>query len=230
MTKKLFAELIGTFALVLFGCGAVVLGGFDHVGQLGIALAFGLAIVAMAYGIGPISGCHINPAVSFGMWVAQRMSARDLLGYVIAQCAGAIAGAAVLYLIATGKAGWSVEADGLGQNGYGALSPGQYALLACFVFEVVATFLFVLVILGVTQPGQPTELAGLAIGGTLAVIHIVGIQVTGVSVNPARSLGPAVFAGADALAQLWLFIVAPLIGGAVAGLAFRTKLLTAEAR
>jgi aquaporin Z len=228
MTKKLAAEFIGTFALVLFGCGAVVLAG-AQVGQLGIALAFGLALAAMAYGIGPISGCHINPAVSFAMWIAQRMSSNELIGYVIAQCLGAIVGAGALYLIATGQAGWSINANGLAQNGFGALSPGGYALLSCLVFEVIATFLFALVVLGVTQPGQPAQLAGLAIGGTLAVIHIVGIQVTGVSVNPARSLGPALLAGGGAVAQLWLFIVAPLIGAALAGLAFRSKFLTADA-
>ncbi|MGE0594931.1 MAG: aquaporin Z [Hyphomonadaceae bacterium] len=229
MTKKLVAEFIGTFTLVLFGCGAAVLAGFNIVGQLGIALAFGLAIVAMAYGIGPVSGCHVNPAVSFGVWVSDRMSTQDLIGYVVAQCAGAIVGAGVLYVIATGSPDYTLATGGLGQNGYGPSgSPGQYALIACFVFEVVATFLFVVTILGVTQDGAPAHLAGLAIGLTLAVIHIVGIQVTGVSVNPARSLGPAVWVWGEALAQLWLFIVAPLIGAGLAGLAFRAKLLSAE--
>ena len=228
MTKKYAAEFIGTFTLVLFGCGAAVLAGFGIVGQDGIAWAFGLAIVAMAYGIGQVSGCHVNPAVSFGAWIAGRLSTQDLIGYAIAQCAGAIVGAGVLYLIATGSPDYSL-AQGLGQNGYGTTgSPGQYALLACFVFEVVATFIFLVTILGVTQPGAPKELAGLAIGLTLVVIHIVGIQVTGVSVNPARSLGPAVWVMGDAIGQLWLFIVAPLIGAGLAGLAFRTKLLSEE--
>jgi len=229
MTKKLAAEFIGTFTLVLFGCGSAVLAG-EHVGQLGIALAFGLSIVAMAYAIGPISGCHINPAVSLSMFVAKRMSVNELTGYVIAQCLGAIVGAAMLYLIASGAdgGGFNINDDGLGQNGYGAHSPGIYSLMSCLVFEIVATFLFVLVILGVTQSGQPVELAGLVIGGALAVIHIVGIQVTGVSVNPARSIGPALIAGGPAFNQLWLFIVAPLIGGALGGLAHRSRFLTAD--
>lgn len=229
MTRKYVAEFIGTFTLVLFGCGAAVLAGFGIVGQAGIAWAFGLAIVSMAYGIGAISGCHVNPAVSFGAFVAGRMSAQDLAGYVVAQCAGAIVGAGVLYVIASGSPDYSL-ANGLGQNGYGTTgSPGQYALVACFLFEVVATFIFLVTILGVTQTNAPSQLAGLAIGLTLVVIHIVGIQVTGVSVNPARSLGPAVWVMGDAIAQLWLFIVAPLIGAGLAGLAFRTKLLSEEA-
>jgi len=227
MTKKFAAEFVGTFTLVLFGCGAAVLAGFGIVGQEGIALAFGLAIVAMAYGIGPVSGCHVNPAVSLGAWVAGRMPLTEMLIYWLAQCAGAIVGAGVLYLIATGKAGYSI-ADGLGQNGYGVHSPGDYTLLSCAVFEVVATFLFVVVILGVTQKGAPSQLAGLAIGLTLTAIHIVGIQVTGVSVNPARSLGPAMWVLGDAIGQLWLFIVAPLVGAGLAGWAFRSKLLSAE--
>lgn len=226
MTKKLAAEFIGTFTLVLFGCGAAVLAGFDLVGQLGISFAFGLAIVAMAYGIGPVSGCHVNPAVSFGFWVAGRMSLRDLGGYAVAQCLGAIAGAGVLYLIASGEPSFFIT-DGLGQNGYGEASPGGYSLTAGFVFEVVATFLFLVVILGATQPTASLAFAGISIGLTLTAIHIVGIQVTGVSVNPARSLGPAVFVQGEALTQLWLFIVAPLIGAGLAGAAFRSKLLSA---
>jgi aquaporin Z len=162
------------------------------------------------------------------MWVAGRMSARDLLGYVIAQCLGAIVAAGVLYLIASGKPGWDIHVSGLGQDGYGAHSPGSFSMQAGLLFEVVATFLFVLVVLGSTEPGAAAPLAGLAIGGTLAGIHIVGIQVTGVSVNPARSLGPALFVGGDAMAQLWLFIIAPLIGGALAGLAFRSGLFGVE--
>jgi aquaporin Z len=227
MIKKLAAEFIGTATLVLFGCGAAVLAGFGIVGQLGIAFAFGLAIVAMAYGIGPVSGCHVNPAVSFGAWVAGRISLNDLVGYVIAQCAGAIVGAGILLVIATGSPAYSI-ADGLGQNGWGLNYLGEYSLIAALVFEIVATFLFLVTILGVTQPGAPSQFAGLAIGLTLVVIHIVGIQVTGVSVNPARSLGPAVWVGGQALEQLWLFIVAPLIGAGLAGLAFRAKLLSAE--
>lgn len=226
--NKLAAELVGTFALVLFGCGSAVLAGNELVGQLGIAFAFGLALVAMAYGIGPVSGCHINPAVSFGAFVAGRMSAREMALYVLAQCAGAILGAGVLYMLANGSPNFDIGLDGLGQNGYGEASPGGYAMGAGFLFEVVATFLFLVTILGVTQKGAPVELAGLAIGLTLCVIHIVGIQVTGVSVNPARSLGPALFVGGEALSQLWLFIFAPLVGAGLAGWAFRSKLLSAE--
>jgi aquaporin Z len=228
--KKAIAEFIGTFTLVLLGCGSAVIAGpavgATTVGVLGISLAFGLAIVAMAYGIGPVSGCHVNPAVSFGAFIAGRMSVGDLFTYVIAQCIGAIAGAAVLWLIMSGKAsGWN---GGLGANGWGPGYLGEYNLLSAAVFEIVATFLFLVTILGVTQKGAPAQLAGLAIGLTLAVIHIVGINVTGVSVNPARSLGPALLVGGKALGQLWLFIVAPLVGAAAAGLLFRAKVLSAE--
>ena len=226
MTKKLAAEFIGTFALVLFGCGAAVLAG-QQVGQLGISFAFGLAIVAMAYGIGPVSGCHVNPAVSFGAYVAGRMNFNEFIGYAIAQCLGAIVGAGALYLIATGNPAFDINATGLGQNGYGEHSPGGYSLMAGFVFEVLATFLFLVVILGSTGAGSPTQFAGLAIGLTLVVIHIIGIQVTGVSVNPARSLGPALLAAGPAVSQLWLFFAAPLIGAGLAGMAFRTKFLSA---
>lgn len=219
--KKFIAELIGTATLVLFGCGTAVLAG-AAVGHAGIAAAFGLAIVAMAYGIGPISGCHINPAVSFGAFVSGRMSAGEMVTYWIAQFMGAALGAGVLYMIATGKADYSLAENGLGQNGWGADYLGEYSMQAALVFEVVATFLFVTVILGATQPKAPAAMAGLAIGLTLWVIHLVGIQVTGVSVNPARSFGPALFTGMD---QLWLFLVAPLVGAALAGLMFRSGLL-----
>jgi aquaporin Z len=226
--KKLIAEFIGTATLVLFGCGSAVLAGAGNVGQLGISFAFGLAIVASAYGIGAVSGAHLNPAVSFGAFVAGRMTMSDLIQYVVAQIAGAIAGAFILYLIASGKAGYDVGVNGLGQNGWGAGYLGEYSMTAAFIFEVVATFLFLVTILGVTGKGGHGAIAGLAIGLTLAVIHIVGIQVTGVSVNPARSIGPAVFVGGNAIAQLWLFIVAPLIGAALAGLMFRTRMLEAD--
>lgn len=227
MIKKFAAEFIGTFTLVLFGCGAAVLAGFNVIGQEGIAWAFGLSIVAMAYGIGPVSGCHINPAVSFGVWVAGRMPTIDMLLYWVAQCAGAIVGAGVLLVIASGNPDYAISVNGLGQNGYGLHgSPGDYALVACAVFEVVATFLFLVTILGVTGRNAPSQLAGLAIGLTLVVIHIVGIQVTGVSVNPARSLGPAVWVLGDALSQLWLFLAAPMAGAALAGCLFRVKLLS----
>ncbi|MBZ0229006.1 MAG: aquaporin [Bauldia sp.] len=228
--NKMIAEFIGTFTLVLFGCGAAVIAGpavgATTVGVLGIAFAFGLAIVAMAYGIGSVSGCHVNPAVSFGVLLAGRMSVGDFIQYVIAQCLGAIAGTAVLWLIMSGKAsGWD---GGLGANGWGPGYLGEYNLLSALVFEVVATFLFLVAILGVTRKGTPVHiagLAGLAIGLTLAVIHIVGITVTGVSVTPARSLGPALFVGGNALAQLWLFIVAPLVGAGAAGLLYKSGAL-----
>jgi aquaporin Z len=219
--NKPIAEFIGTFTLVFMGCGAAVIAGMASgptgIDVLGIAFAFGLAIVAMAYGIGPVSGCHVNPAVSFGVFVAGRMSMSDLVAYVIAQVLGAIAGAAALYLILSGKAsGWT---GGLGQNGWGAGYLGEYNVLSAFVFEAVATFIFLVCILGVTHESAPPHisgLAGLAIGLTLVGIHIVGINVTGVSVNPARSIGPALIgigSNPAAFAKLWLFIIAPLLGG-----------------
>lgn len=221
MVKSFSAELFGTMVLVLFGCGAAVLGPapFD---QLAVALAFGFAIVAMAYGIGPISGCHVNPAVSLGVFLAGRMSGKEMLVYWVAQFFGALLGAFLLSLIAkTGMAS-------LGQNGWGVGIQGGYSLHAALIFEIVATAIFVVVILGVTGPKGEAPFAGIAIGITLAVIHIVGIQVTGVSVNPARSFGPAVLVGGQALGQLWLFIVAPLIGAAIAGLLFRLRVLDPE--
>lgn len=231
--KKLVAEFIGTFTLVLFGCGAAVIAGMGSgatsIDVLGIAMAFGLAIVAMVYGIGPVSGCHVNPAVSFGVMVAGRMSVGDFIGYAIAQILGALAGAAILYLILSGKAsGWT---EGLGQNGWGTGYLGEYNMVSALIFEAVATFIFLVCILGVTQEGAPTHMAGIAIGLTLVVIHIVGINVTGVSVNPARSIGPAIVGmstNANAVSQLWLFIVAPLVGAGVAGLMFKTGLLAAK--
>ena len=225
--KVFVAELIGTFTLVLLGCGSAVLAG-GEVGQLGIAFAFGLAIVAMAYGIGPISGCHVNPAVSFGAFVAGRMPLNTMIRYWIAQFIGAALGAGVLYLIASGKAGYDLAGNGLGQNGWGPNYLGGYSLTAALIFEVVATFLFLVVILGSTQKSAPGMLAGLAIGLTLTVIHIVGIQVTGVSVNPARSFGPAIFVGGQAISQLWLFLIAPLVGAAIAGYLFKQKVLETE--
>jgi aquaporin Z len=219
---KFLAEFIGTLILVLFGCGAVVLGGYN-VGQLGIALSFGFAIVALAYGLGPISGGHVNPAVSLAVWIAGRMSAREMLWYWLAQFAGAAAGAALLAAIA--GSGSRVEG---GANGWGPDYLGGYTLAQAAVFEVVMTCLFVIVILGSTSPGASPGMAGLAIGLTLAAIHIVGIQVTGVSVNPARSFGPAVVAGGTALEQLWLFLVAPAAGAIVGGLLFRARLVHGE--
>lgn len=228
MIKKQLAEFIGTFTLVLLGCGAAVIAGAD-IGLTGISFAFGLALIGMAYGIGAVSGCHINPAVSLGAVAAGRMTMPEAIQYIIAQVAGAIAGAAVLFLIASGKADYSVADNGLGQNGWGAGYLGEYNIAAAFVFEVVATFLFMVVILGATGAGAPAGMAGLAIGLALVVIHLVGINVTGVSVNPARSIGPALFAGSTALAQLWLFIVAPIIGAVGAGILFRTGMLDGDA-
>ena len=222
MVKRFSAELVGTMVLVLFGCGAAVLGPapFD---QLAVSLAFGFAIVAMAYGIGPVSGCHVNPAVSLAVFVAGRMSAKDMLIYWVAQFIGALIGAFLLSLIAkTGMAN-------LGQNGWGPGYLGEYGMHAALIFEVVMTAIFVVVILGVTGDKAHGPFAGVAIGITLAVIHIVGIQVTGVSVNPARSFGPAVLAGGAALSQLWLFIVAPAVGAVLGALLFRLKVLDPDA-
>ncbi len=215
--KAFTAEFVGTLTLVLFGCGAAVLGG-SNVGQLGIALAFGFAIIAMAYGIGPISGCHVNPAVSLAVFLSGSMSLRDMLLYWAAQFSGALAGAAILLAIAG-------PANGLGQNGWGPGYLGAFSLPAAAIFEVVATAIFVIVILGSTQAKTNTGFAGLAIGITLALIHIVGIQITGVSVNPARSFGPAVLVQGQALSQLWLFFAAPFLGAVIGALPYRFKLL-----
>ena len=225
--KKPLAEFIGTFTLVLFGCGAAVIAGGD-IGLTGISFAFGLALIAMAYGIGPVSGCHINPAVSLGMVAAGRMETTEAVSYIIAQVLGAVAAAVVLLLIATGKADYDVATNGLGQNGWGPGYLGEYALPAAFLFELVATFLFMVVILGATGAGAPAPVAGLAIGLALVVIHLVGINVTGVSVNPARSIGPALFAGSTAITQLWLFILAPTLGAVLAGLLFGSGLLDGD--
>jgi len=223
--KKYLAEFIGTFTLVLFGCGTAVVAG-GKVGFLGIAFAFGFALIAMAYGIGPISGCHINPAVSLGVFTAGRMNARDLAGYIIGQCTGAIAAALVLSVIVTGAiAGYDISTQGLGQNGWGMGYLGGYNLVSAVTFEFVATLLFIIVILGSTQEKAPAQFAGLAIGITLVVIHIFGINITGVSVNPARSLGPALLVGGKAISQLWLFLVVPSIAGIAAGVLFKLKLL-----
>lgn len=214
--QKMIAEGLGTFFLVFFGVGSAVLMG-EHIGMHGIAVAFGLSIVAGAYGLGAISGAHLNPAVSLGVLVAGRMTAAEFVQYVVAQVIGAIIAAGVIYIIASGKADYAIATNGLGQNGYGPGYNGGYGLGAALVYEVVATFVFVTVILGVTGAGAPAGFAGLAIGLTLTAVHLVGINVTGTSVNPARSIGPAVFVGGQAIGQLWLFIVAPLIGGALAG-------------
>ncbi len=228
MNKKYVSEFIGTMTLVLFGCGTAVIAG-DNVGFLGISFAFGFALIAMAYGIGPVSGCHINPAVSLGAYVAGRLDQKDLKGYIISQFLGGFVGALILRLIVAGKLeGYDVAVNGLGQNGWGPGYLGEYGVWTAFLFELVATFLFVIVILGSTQNGAPTQLAGLAIGITLVVIHIVGIPITGVSVNPARSFGPALFAGGKALPQLLLFLIVPSVGGWLAGHVFHKKYVGIE--
>ena len=225
--KKYLAELVGTFILVLFGVGTAVVAG-SRVGILGIAFAFGLAQVAAIYGIGPVSGGHVNPAVSLGVWVAGRMSFKDMVGYWVGQFAGAILAAWVLLVIAVGSGAYNLATNGLGQDGWGLGYQGGYNIQSAILFEFVATLIFVIVVLGATQKSAPAGFAGLAIGITLLAIHIFGISITGVSVNPARSLGPALFVGGTAIKQLWLFLVFPSVGGIVAGLLFRTKLLAAE--
>ncbi len=226
--KKYFAEFVGTFVLVLFGVGTAVVAG-PKVGIVGIALAFGLAQAAAIYGIGPISGGHVNPAVSFGVWTAGRMSVNDMIGYWVGQFAGAIVAAWVIWVIVHGIAGgYNVAVSGLGQDGWGPGYQGGFNVTSAIVFEFVATLIFVIVVLGSTQKKAPAGFAGLAIGIALMMVHIFGIYITGVSVNPARSLGPAIFVGGKAMAQLWLFLVVPSVGGIAAGLLFRTKLLEAS--
>jgi aquaporin Z len=224
--KKYVAEFFGTFVLVFVGVGSIVAGGFGGalpLGQVGIGLAFGLAVTAMAYTVGPVSGAHLNPAVTLGVWLAGRMEAKDILPYIIAQVAGAIVGAAFIYLAATGRMqGYDIAASGLGQNSWDPVE--GFGVTSVFLIEVVATFVFVAVILGVTHPKQETALAGLVIGLTLAILHFAFIPVSGNSLNPARSVGPALFVGGDALAQVWLYVVAPSIGGALAGIAARMNL------
>ena len=218
--KKYWAELIGTFALVLIGCGSAVIAG-KYIGFLGISFAFGLTVLAMVYSIGNISGCHINPAISLAMLVAGRLGWKDTIFYVIFQCIGAVLAALLLWLIASGMPDYSLAVNGLGQNGYGALSPGKFDLASCFVAEIVLTALFLFVIFGSISKNAPVGFAGLAIGLSLVLIHLVGIPITGTSVNPARSLGPALVVGGAALSQLWLFWVAPIIGGILAAVIWR---------
>jgi len=222
LSKKLTAEFIGTFWLVFGGCGAAVLdAAFPQlgIGFLGVAFAFGLTVLTMVYAIGPISGCHLNPAISVGLVCGKRFPARELIPYIIAQVLGAILASGVLYVIASGKDGFSLS-NGFASNGYGLHSPGGYSLLACFVAEAVLTFMFVLIIHGATDQRAPAGFAGIAIGLTLTLIHLISIPVTNTSVNPARSTGPAIFVGGWAIQQLWLFWVAPIVGGAIAGLVY----------
>src|SRR5512134_1253427 len=219
LAQRSTAEFIGTFWLVLGGCGSAVLSAaFPNVGigLLGVALAFGLTVLTMAYAIGHVSGCHLNPAVTVGLTVGRRFPAGDVVPYVAAQVLGAIAGAGVLYLIASGKEGFSL-AGGFAANGYGVHSPGGYSLFAALVAAVVLTFFFLMIILGSTDARAPAGFAPIAIGLCLTLIHLISIPVTNTSVNPARSTGPAVFVGGWALAQLWLFWVAPILGAAIAG-------------
>ena len=220
-TKKYVAELLGTMVLVLMGCGSVVIAGNYLGGTLGIAFAFGLAVLVMVYAIGPISGCHINPAISIAMLVAGKISVKDTAFYVVFQCIGAIIGAGILYSIAIGTRTFNLGINGLGQNGYGTASLGGYSLASALITEIVLTFIFLIVIFGSTSERAPKGFAGLAIGLTLTLIHIVAIPIDGTSVNPARSLGPALFAGTTALSQLWLFIVAPIIGGILAAVVWK---------
>ncbi len=220
--KKLLAEFIGTLWLVLGGAGSAVLAAAYPelgIGFVGVALAFGLTVVTMAYAIGHISGCHLNPAVSIGLWMGGRFDKKDLLPYILAQVLGGIAGAGILYVIATGKAGF--EIGGFASNGYGEHSPGGYSMLAALVTEIVMTFMFLMIILGATHSKAPKGFAGLAIGLGLTLIHLISIPVTNTSVNPARSTSQAIFAGGWAIDQLWLFWVAPIVGAILAGLVYK---------
>lgn len=238
IAKRCAAEFIGTFWLVLGGCGSAVLAAAFTaesasigegtsfplgIGLVGVSLAFGLTVLTMAYALGHISGCHLNPAVSFGLWAGKRFPGSELLPYIISQVLGAIVGAAIVYLIASGKAGFTLTGSNpLATNGFGAHSPSGYSLFACLITEVVMTFMFLMVILGVTDRRAPHGFAPLAIGLALTLIHLISIPVTNTSVNPARSTGPALFAGAELVSQLWLFWVAPILGAVLAG-AFYSK-------
>jgi len=222
MANRLGAEFIGTFWLVFGGCGSAVLAAaFPKVGigLVGVSFAFGLTVLTMAYAVGHISGCHLNPAVSFGLWAGGRFKAAELLPYIVAQVLGAIAGAAVLYVIASGKPGF--EIGGFAANGYGAHSPGEYSMVSALVAELVLTFMFLIVILGSTDSRAPQGFAPIPIGLCLTLIHLIGIPVTNLSVNPARSTGPALFVGGWALEQLWLFWVVPIVGAILAGGVYR---------
>jgi aquaporin Z len=221
--KKLVAEFIGTLWLVLGGCGSAVLAaGYPElgIGFVGVSIAFGLTVLTMVYAIGHISGCHLNPAVSVGLWMGGRFEAKDLVPYILAQVLGGIAGAGILYLIASGKSGF--ELGGFAANGFGAHSPDGYNMVSALVTEVVMTFMFLVIILGATHPKAPKGFAGVAIGLGLTLIHLISIPVTNTSVNPARSTSQALFVGDWALSQLWLFWVAPVVGAAIAGLVYKS--------
>jgi len=219
--KKYLAELIGTFVLVFGGCGSAVLAG-EKIGFLGVSIAFGLTLLTMAYAIGPISGCHINPAVTIGLLVGKKIALRDVAGYIVAQIIGGILAAALVLVIAKGAAaGYDPTLTGFAANGYGDHSPGHYNLTAALLAELILTFLLVFTVLGATDIKAPVGFAGIPIGFVLALIHLVGIPITNTSVNPARSIGPAVFVGGWALSQLWLFIIAPILGAILAALVYR---------
>jgi aquaporin Z len=222
--KKYVAEMLGTLVLVLMGCGSAVIAG-SQIGFVGISFAFGLSLLALVYAIGNISGCHINPAVSISMLAAGKMKTKDTVAYIIAQSLGAVAGAAILYLIVIGNPEYNLATNGLGQNGYETVfpvvSPAGFSMMSAFSAEIVLTFIFLLVIHGATSEKAPQGFAGIAIGLTLVLIHLVGIPITGTSVNPARSLGPALIVGGVALDQLWLFWTAPIIGGLLAAAVWR---------
>ncbi|WP_407391146.1 MIP family channel protein [Methanobrevibacter sp.] len=224
--KRYVAELMGTMVLVLFGCGSAAIAG-SVLGTLGIALAFGLSIVAMAYVIGDISGCHINPAVSIGMWIDGRLEAKDLILYIVFQCIGAIIGIALLVaIINSAPSLGGYVATGLGQNGFGSASSVGLDVIGAIIVEIILTFVFVFTVLGVTKKAENAAVAGIVIGLTLTFVHIMGIPLTGTSVNPARSLAPALFLGGQALEQVWVFILAPIVGAVLAGLLY--KGLTSE--
>ncbi len=231
MTRKLGAEFFGTLWLVFAGCGSAVLAaGFPElgIGFVGVALAFGLTVVTMAYAVGHISGGHFNPAVTIGLWSGGKHPANEVLPYAVAQVLGAVAASVILYLIASGQAGFDVVGSGFAANGYGEHSPGGYSMMAGFIAEVVLTFFFLIVILGATDKLAPSGFAPLAIGLCLTLIHLVSIPVTNTSVNPARSTGPALFVGGWALAQLWMFWVAPILGAFIAGVVHRSLFATPE--
>lgn len=218
--KKYVAELIGTFVLVFMGCGSAVFAG-NYIGFVGISFAFGLSVLAMVYAIGGISGCHINPAISISMFAAGKMKLRNMIIYIVMQCIGAVIASMLIYGIALGKPGYELAINGLGQNGYDTASPGRFSMISGFTAEIVLTFIFLLVIFGSTSEKAPKGFAGISIGLSLVLIHLVSIPITGTSVNPARSLGPAVIVQGTALSQLWLFWVAPIIGGLLAAVVWR---------
>lgn len=219
-TQKYLAELIGTFILVFIGTGAAVIAG-KSLGVLGIAFAFGIAVLVMVYAIGPISGCHINPAISIAMLINGKISSKDAVVYIIVQCIGAIIASVLLLAIMTGSPTWNIATDGLGQSGYGEASGGGFSMISCLLCEIILTFIFLMAIFGATSKAAPAGFAGIAIGFTLFICHLFGIMVSGSSLNPARSLGPALIVGGLALSQVWLYLVAPIIGAVIAAFVWK---------